>query len=136
MSTERAVRFDHPGLSVADLDAAAAFYARVFGFAPQLEFSLGEISGAMLEHPSGMRLELFAVPGSVAGVQGRPPLDALRTRGLGHVAFAAPAIEELFARALEAGGRAVLAPQESPEPGVRFAFVADPEGNLVELVER
>jgi catechol 2,3-dioxygenase-like lactoylglutathione lyase family enzyme len=23
-----------------------------------------------------------------------------------------------------------------PEPGVRFAFLADPEGNLVELVER
>jgi len=27
-------------------------------------------------------------------------------------------------------------PSPSPEPGVRFAFLADPEGNLIELVER
>jgi lactoylglutathione lyase len=37
---------------------------------------------------------------------------------------------------LDAGARALLAPGPSPEPGVRFAFLADPEGNLVELVER
>jgi len=41
----------------------------------------------------------------------------------------------VFARALEAGASAVIEPSLSPEPGVRFAFLADPEGNLVELVE-
>jgi glyoxylase I family protein len=30
----------------------------------------------------------------------------------------------------------VIEPRASPERGVRFAFLADPEGNLVELVER
>jgi glyoxylase I family protein len=29
-----------------------------------------------------------------------------------------------------------MAPQPSPEPGVRMSFLADPEGNLVELVQR
>jgi len=34
------------------------------------------------------------------------------------------------------GARPVMAPRPSPEPGVRMAFVADPEGNLVELLDR
>jgi glyoxylase I family protein len=35
-----------------------------------------------------------------------------------------------------AGACEKVSPRPSPEPGVRFAFLADPEGNLVELVER
>lgn len=131
-----AVRFDHPGLTVADLDAAAAFYGAAFGFAPQLEFALGDVRGAMLDHPSGMRLELFEVPGAAPGREGQPPLEAMRTRGLGHVAFAAADLDDVFAHVVAAGAREVLAPQPSPEPGVRFAFLADPEGHLIELVER
>jgi glyoxylase I family protein len=30
----------------------------------------------------------------------------------------------------------VLAPAAAPEPYVRMAFVADPEGNLIELLDR
>jgi len=29
-----------------------------------------------------------------------------------------------------------MPPCAAPEPGVRMAFVADPEGNLVELLDR
>jgi catechol 2,3-dioxygenase-like lactoylglutathione lyase family enzyme len=82
-----------------------------------------------------MRLELFERAGSVAGIQGATPIEALATRGYGHFALAAADIDAVFASALEAGARAVFEPARSPEPGVRFAFLADPEGNLVELVE-
>ncbi|MEV6841930.1 VOC family protein [Actinoplanes sp. NPDC051411] len=34
------------------------------------------------------------------------------------------------------GARPVMTPRPSPEPGVRMAFVADPEGNLVEILSR
>jgi lactoylglutathione lyase len=131
------LQLDHVGLSVGDLDAAGEFYSRAFGFARQLEFTLDPhpIRGLMLRHESGMRLELFQRDGSAPGVQGATPIEALATRGYGHFAFAAPDIDAVFARALEAGASAVLEPAPSPEPGVRFAFVADPEGNLVELVE-
>ncbi len=131
------LRLDHVGLSVGDLDAASEFYSRAFGFAPQLEFELAPhpVRGLMLRHESGMRLELFERTGSVPGVQGGTPIEALATRGYGHFAFAAPDIDAVFAGALEAGASAVLEPAPSPEPGVRFAFLADPEGNLVELVE-
>jgi lactoylglutathione lyase len=131
------LRLDHVALWVGDLDAAGEFYSRAFAFARQLEFELAPhpIRGLMLRHESGMRLELFEREGSAPGVQGATPIEALATRGYGHFAFAAADIDALFARALEAGASAVLEPAPSPEPGVRFAFVADPEGNLVELVE-
>lgn len=129
---------DHVGLSVADLDAAARFYGAAFGFAAEFPFLLGGhgIKGVMLRHPSGHRLELFEHPRSLDGPQGLAPIDALARRGYGHFALAAPDIEPVFERAVRAGARAMVPPGPSPEPGVRFAFLADPEGNLVELVER
>ncbi|MGN6870323.1 MAG: VOC family protein [Solirubrobacteraceae bacterium] len=131
------LRLDHVGLSVGDLDTACEFYSRAFGFARQLEFEIAPhpVRGLMLRHESGMRLELFEREGSSPGVQGATPIEALATRGYGHFAFAAPDIDSAFARALDAGARPVMEPGPSPEPGVRFAFLADPEGNLVELVE-
>src|SRR5581483_5932058 len=131
------LRLDHVGLSVGDLDAAREFYSRAFGFARQLEFELAPhpVRGLMLRHESGMRLELFEREGSAPGLQGVTLIEALATRGYGHFAFAAPDIDAVFARALTAGASPVMEPGSSPEPGVRFAFLADPEGNLVELVE-
>ena len=110
------------------------------GSTPQFAFELEPhpIRGVMLRHPSGLRLELF----EHAGVGGRvraaaSPIEALATRGYGHFALAAPDIDAVFAAALGAGARPrCSSPAPSPEPGVRFAFLADPEGNLVELVER
>jgi glyoxylase I family protein len=132
-----AVRLDHPGLNVADLDAAREFYARAFGCETELEFELPDgIRGAMLKLPAGGRLELFERPGAAAGPAPESPIAALATRGYGHFAVSAPDIEAVYGWALEAGAAERLSPRPSPEPGVRFAFVADPEGNLVELVER
>ena len=130
------VAFDHVGLSVADLEAAEAFYATAFGFARQLAFELAPhpIRGVMLTHPDGFRLELFEHSASVAGLQAATPIEAHATRGYNHFALRSADIEELWERALEAGASAVMPPADSPEPGVRFAFLADPEGNLVELV--
>jgi catechol 2,3-dioxygenase-like lactoylglutathione lyase family enzyme len=131
------VAVDHVGLSVADLDAAEGFYSTAFGFTRQLEFELSPhpIRGLMLTHPSGSRLELFEHAESAPGLQAAGPIEAHATRGYNHFALAASDIDELFAAALTAGASPVIGPRPSPEPGVRFAFLADPEGNLVELVE-
>ena len=130
------VAFDHVGLSVADLEAAEAFYATAFGFARQLAFELAPhpIRGVMLTHPDGFRLELFEHSASVPGLQAATPIEAHATRGYSHFALRSADIEGLWERALEAGASAVMPPADSPEPGLRFAFLADPEGNLVELV--
>jgi catechol 2,3-dioxygenase-like lactoylglutathione lyase family enzyme len=129
---------DHVGLSVADLEAAEAFYTTAFGFTRQLTFELSPhpIRGVMLTHPSGSRLELFEHSESVPGLLAPGPIEAHATRGYNHFAVAAPDIDGAFATALAAGATAVIEPRASPEPDVRFAFLADPEGNLVELVGR
>src|SRR5690349_10441074 len=111
---------DHVGLSVADLDAAAAFYERAFGFAREFPFELpGGIRGLMMRAPEGHRLELFQAPEARPGLTAQTPLEALATRGYGHFGLAAADIEPIFARAVDAGARSVLAPSPSPEPGVR-----------------
>ncbi len=132
------IGFDHVGLSVADMDAAEAFYCDAFGFTRQLAFELTPhpIRGVMLTHENGMRLELFQHERSVPGLQGSTPIEAISRRGYGHFAFRAPDIGVIFDSALVAGAQSRVPPSPSPEPGVRFAFLSDPEGNLVELVER
>jgi catechol 2,3-dioxygenase-like lactoylglutathione lyase family enzyme len=128
---------DHVGLSVASLDDAAAFYETAFGFTQEFSFELPDgIRGLMLLHPSGSRLELFEHPESEPGLQGAVPLEAVARRGYGHFAWAAQDIRAAFEQALLAGATSVDEPGPSPEPGVLFAFVADPEGNLIELLHR
>lgn len=135
------IALDHAGLTVEDLDGAAGFYARAFGFEAEFPFELGAdgIRGVMLRHPEGARLELFSRPGVNGGAQrGRTPIETIGFRGYGHFALTARAddLDAVFARAVEAGAAERVSPRPSPEPGIRFAFVADPEGNLIELVGR
>jgi predicted enzyme related to lactoylglutathione lyase len=52
------------------------------------------------------------------------------------MAFDVHDLDAAFERAVSRGARAVLSPRPSPEPGVRMAFLADPEGNLLELLAR
>jgi catechol 2,3-dioxygenase-like lactoylglutathione lyase family enzyme len=135
------IALDHAGLTVEDLDRAAAFYGEAFGFASEFPFALGVdgIRGVMLRHPDGARLELFARPSSAGGDQrGRTPIETIAFHGYGHFALtvAADQLGDVFARAVEAGASERVSPRPSPEPGIDFAFVADPEGNLIELVGR
>jgi len=45
-------------------------------------------------------------------------------------------VDAAYAALLDAGATDRMSPRPSPEPGVRMAYVADPEGNLVELLDR
>jgi len=128
---EVGVRFDHVGLTVADLAAEASWFCDVFGLVRELAVRVEalDLSIEMLIHPGhGYRLELLHRPGSTA--RGKPvtPAEAALREGYGHVAF--------DVTDLDRGARPVMPPGPSPEAGVRMAFVADPEGNLVELLHR
>ena len=52
------------------------------------------------------------------------------------MAFDVTDLDVAYGRAVACGARPVMAPGPSPEAGVRMAFVADPEGNLLELLQR
>jgi catechol 2,3-dioxygenase-like lactoylglutathione lyase family enzyme len=133
-----AVDVHHVGLSVADLEAQVDFYRSALGFEEEVAFDLPYegIRAVMLVHPSGFRLELFHHPSSASGLQASSPIEAHRTRGFGHFAMAVGDIDEAYRQAVEAGARPVKEPAFSPVLGTSFAFLADPEGHLVELIVR
>jgi glyoxylase I family protein len=130
---------DHVGLSVADLESAAEWYVSALGYARELTLRVDaiELDIVMLVHPnSGDRLELLHRPGSRPGLRPANPGEAALSQSFGHVAFDVRGVDAAYTRLVALGAREVMAPRASPEPGVRMAFVADPEGNLLELLDR
>jgi catechol 2,3-dioxygenase-like lactoylglutathione lyase family enzyme len=130
--------FHHVGLSIEDLDAMVPWYESALGLRPVHRFDLPEgARGAMMEHPSGTyRVELLEHPESAAGIRDAEPGVALQTRGYGHFALLVEDLESTHEELTAAGARSVWGPRDAPEPGVRIAFLHDPEGNLIELLER
>jgi glyoxylase I family protein len=132
-------RLDHVGLNVANLDDAERWYVEAFGYVRELALRLDafELDIVMLIHPGrGDRLELLHRPGSKAGLRADDPADAVLTEGFGHLCFDVRGLDGEFERLVALGARPVMTPRPSPEPGVRMAFLADPEGNLVEVIDR
>ena len=124
---------------MADLARAEAWYQKAFGL--QREFATRVdavgLDIVMLRDPEhGHRVELLYRPGSGPGLRAANPAEAALTEGFGHLAFGVASLDEVHGRLLGLGAREIMPPQPSPEPGVRMSFLADPEGNLVELVER
>lgn len=135
MSTKR---FDHVGLNVADLPAMTAWYCSALDLEVEFEFALDQFDfrGVMLRSADDWRLELLCREGNVAGLQAANPVEAALTRGFGHLALDVPEVDPAYDALLAAGATDRMSPRPSPEPGVRMAYVADPEGNLVELLDR
>ena len=126
----------HVGVSVSDLDQARKWYADVLGMTEGYAFEIPPVGvrGCFMEG-YGTRVELLERAGSDPGIGGQDPPAALLTHGYGHVAFAADDLDETFAEFVARGATPVWGPRPSPEPGVRMAFIADPDGNLIEIVD-
>jgi lactoylglutathione lyase len=131
-------RFDHVGINVGSLREMRDWYVGALGLEVEFEFGLEafEFSGAMLRSPAGFRIELLHRTGNVAGIGVERPMDAALTRGFGHLALDVDDLEGVYDGLLAVGAASRMPPSPSPEPGVRIAFVADPEGNLIELLDR
>ena len=132
------MQFDHVGLSVADLDAQTAWYCAALGLTVASPFEVKPLGlrGVFVVGGPGIAIELLERGGSVPGIQAADQAEALLTRGYGHICLRVENVDDLHARLLEAGAAERMPPQAAPEPGVRMSFVSDPEGNLIELVDR
>jgi len=132
------MRFDHVGINVRDLAAATTWYSEAFGLRRVFEFTLEGpgLSAVVLESPDGYRIELLTRPGSVAGLRAPDPVAAALTEGYGHFALSVPDLDPAYEALVAHGAGEVMKPGPSPEPGIRMAWVTDPEGNLIELIEK
>jgi predicted enzyme related to lactoylglutathione lyase len=142
-------RFVHTNLVAKDWRRLAHFYEELFGCVPLLpERDLkgtwleaatavkdAHIRGIHLRLPGcgddGPTLEIFAY-----NCQVERPETAVNRPGFGHIAFAVDDVEAAHAAVLAAGGGRISEIVSVPVPGVgaiTFAYVTDPEGNVVEL---
>lgn len=132
-------RFSHVGQSVRDLDAARAFYVGALGFEEAMDLDVSGSQSAKLlrlPDPVGLRavylrrgdfvLELlaFSDPAPV-----EPRERPLVEPGLTHVSFGVDDLDEACA-AVRAHGGTVFEETRLPTA----VFVADPEGQVVELL--
>jgi len=128
------LKHHHGAISVPDLDAAVAWYARVFGFELEARFYVAAIPAevAMLRR-ARMRIELFAPENAVPlPPERRSPNSDILTHGNKHIAFAVPDVDAAaeYLRSLEVDIAWVRR-----FPWGANIFLRDVAGNLIELVE-
>jgi catechol 2,3-dioxygenase-like lactoylglutathione lyase family enzyme len=139
-------RFDHVGITVADLDSATAFFV---GLGLEVE-GTGSVEGefvetvcdlpgahcqiAMLKSPGdGFRLELssFVTPDHVPG----SPAAMANELGLRNVSFEVADLQAAI-DAVAADGYGLVGGVGEYEGSVRMAYVRGPEGIVVSLFEQ
>jgi catechol 2,3-dioxygenase-like lactoylglutathione lyase family enzyme len=121
----------HAGVGVADLQRSLSFYEDVLGLGRGLAWSAppSVAAAAFLDAGPGRTVELLqgvAAPGSM------------------HLALEVDDVDAAWARALARGARGVASPRsvtriEQPDGAlvtVRLAFLAGPDGEAIELLER
>jgi glyoxylase I family protein len=133
-----AVRFHHVSLSVADLAAQEAWYGSALGLThveERLELPEAGVRTVVLSDAADLRVEFVERPGSSPAAPA-DPFAATAVQTFTHLALQVPNLDAAFARLT---GECGAAPVSSPAPGVtegmRYAYIADPEGNLLELIE-
>lgn len=126
--------FEHVGMTVSDMDRAVGFYCGLLGLRLVLRKSSAGGEMAFFDAGGGM-LEVSApVPVVTERFRDVPRNEA----GLRHVTFAFDDVDGMI-ETLEAAGIEIV---ERPRNAInremirRVAFVRDPDGILVELIER
>lgn len=141
--------FSHLAVATTDLERSARFYEQAFGFersersyvgsGPSLEQVMelpgAHIDGLFLSHGAFL-LELLAYRSSDASARVPHAPDAV---GLAHLSFVVEDVDACFERVRALGGTArgesrTAIPFGAGEPVV-IAFVTDPDGNRIELIE-
>ena len=130
------IKFNHVALSVKNLEASRKFYEDVFGLQFQEERA-GErpelgVRFIVLADQQGNAIEFFE---STKQVPLQEDLMDFSRHGIKHVAFTVDNIEETLEKALANGAKIIWPVQEVGGTIKRLAFIGDPDGIPIELVE-
>jgi glyoxylase I family protein len=123
--------FSHVALNCRDPLATERFYAKHFGFRRARVIPLGSDQIVFLKS-GAMYLELFKAQGEPPGSPAEK--DGPGHRGVRHLAFQVDDVDSTL-KAMGADARVTLGPLgfEDFIPGWRTVWIADPDGNIVEI---
>ncbi len=126
--------FDHVALSVGNLEAMVAFYAALgFDEVSRRDFAPAPIRLATVVNQRGACLELTA-NGQSEPTPATDPVAASHRRGPFHFALRVERLADAVQAAVSAGAGLITQPAVDSRGEAQFAYIADPEGNLIELV--
>jgi len=132
------MHFDHVGLSVADLNAMANWYSKAFGFNIVQPFEVPPIGlkGMFVIGDDGVAIELLQREGSSRPSTFASVPEMAGAQGFGHIAFRVDNVDSVHDHLVALGAISIMSPRPAPVADSRMAYVADPEGNLLELLTR
>ncbi len=120
--------FDYTVLVVEDLDRALAFYVDVLGL------ELNHRSGPYAQLRTGATRLAFYQRDAMAETLGMELQPCPENAPAFELGFFVANVDNAYAELVVSGARAVTPPCDRPW-GQRTAYVRDPDGNLIELVE-
>jgi glyoxylase I family protein len=130
-TTNTTAAFAHVAINCKNMAAIERFYVTHFGFTRARVVDLGDEKIVFLKS-GAMYLELFRAKGDSPTAP--PSKDGATWPGVRHLAFGVANVDAKLAE-LGADARLSLGPFNFHDfiPGWRSAWIADPEGNIVEI---
>ncbi|MFB6117904.1 VOC family protein [Halosegnis sp.] len=113
----------HTCLNVADAETSIAFYEQ-FGFEESWGFEAGDTRHRYVADDDGVEIQLADTAGETEFEAGT---------AWDHIAIGVDSVDETFEQVDHHG--VVEAPSDQPAAGARTAFIKDPDGHVVELIE-
>jgi len=125
--------FEHVGTTTGDMDRAIGFYCGQLGLTLRLRKASEGGEVAFLDAGGGM-LEIVAPKAGAGRFRDVPMSEA----GMRHLTFAYESVDAMFDKLEAAGVEIVERPRDAYNQEMirRVAFVRDPDGIIVELIER
>lgn len=140
-------RLTHIGLCVNDIECSTEFYCAALGFTKVGQMRVDdEATARLLDVPGlvldlsylerdGFRLELLGYSAPATVNEGNTP-RAMNALGFTHLSLRTDDLDALAAAVVEHGGRLLGERTATFRGGSRGMMLTDPEGNLLEFIER
>jgi catechol 2,3-dioxygenase-like lactoylglutathione lyase family enzyme len=123
-------------LSVADIEKSANWYVEKLGFKIVQRKSYPEFNTSLIfTEKNGFRIELIKDGNAASGTKRADPPAHTSIHGISQFAFETDDVLSLKQELLERDVP-IAWEFENAELGVRFLFVRDPEGNLIQFLQR
>lgn len=116
-------------LEVVDLDRSLAFYREVFGMTEKLRVEAGDVIEVGIDFP-----QASASP-RILLVRHKGQVPHASSSAFNRIALLVPEIGRLCDAAVTKGGRVIKPVSDLRAHRTKIAFIADPDGNVLELLE-